>query len=344
LFPSEILEISRRICFWFTVISTRSRNRYRIALVLCILSSDPIVGSAAVRLDSLGAFLTSNGYGGAQMIDSVAAYHLPILSNGKRGNLLVDTGAPSSLIFRASLGRLGLTETRTNERVKGAFGEGDDSYGVTVVGSFTAGNCTLANVPVAVAPHAGNRNLYGRPDGLLGLREMVKFGAILDLNNRILYLRPNRPGSEISRAIKSILEPKGWRSVDLSLGRNHLRVSAKANDVACHLLVDTGSSITSFDRGFASSAKIASVQTHITAHGLGKSSGEVSFASVLSLWLGSYQGKQMKASVVTMNSELLGRGSDVEVAGLVGVDYLYANSAIFDFVSGTLYLRPRPKR
>jgi hypothetical protein len=41
---------------------------------------------------------------------------------------------------------------------------------------------------------------------------------------------------------------------------------------------------------------------------------------------------------------MLGRGTEGEVAGLLGVEYLARNSAIFDFVSGTLYLKPRSRR
>jgi predicted aspartyl protease len=334
------------ICFWCAVIRAFTSPRIRIfgvvAILLCLANT---VGLGAVKLDTLGAFLINHGYGGAQLIDSIDSYHLPILSNGKRGNLIVDTGAPTTLIFRASLGRLGLTETKTKSRVSGIFGEGRESYGVTTISALTAGNLTFTNIPVAVASHAGNPNLYGRPDGLLGLGEMVKFGAILDLSNRMLYLRSSRPGSEFSASLRSMLQSRGWKPVELSLGRGaHLRVIAKANDVSCHLLVDTGSSVTSFDRDFANAAKIASVQSDITAHGLGRSSGRVSFTTLPSLWLGEYQGNRLKVSVVSMSSEMLGRGTNSEVVGLVGTDYLYANSAIFDFISGTLYLRPRPKR
>ena len=313
-----------------------------VAVFACLVNS---VVLGAVKLDTLGAFLISRGYGGAQMIDSIDSYHLPILSNGKRGNLIVDTGAPATLIFRASLVRLGLAETKTESPVSGLFGESRESYGVTTVSALTAGNVTFTNIPVAVASHAGNPNTYGRPDGLLGLGEMVKFGAILDLSNRMLYLRSRRPGSDLSASLRSILQSRGWKPVELSLGRGgHLRVMAKANNVSCHLLVDTGSSVTSFDRDFANAAKIASVQSDITAHGLGRSSGRVSFTTLPSLWLGEYQGNRLKVSVVSMSSEMLGRGTNSEVVGLVGTDYLYANSAIFDFISATLYLRPRPKR
>ena len=40
---------------------------------------------------------------------------------------------------------------------------------------------------------------------------------------------------------------------------------------------------------------------------------------------------------------MVARGTNAEVAGLLGVEYIALNSAIIDFISGTIYLRPSPK-
>ncbi|HEY4283662.1 MAG TPA: aspartyl protease family protein [Chthoniobacterales bacterium] len=297
----------------------------------------------AVKLDNLGRYLTGHAYGGAQLVDSGKFYHLPIHSNGHPGHLVVDTGSPATIIFRSSVRRLGLNETRTNAQVRGAFGEGRDTYGLAVINSFIAGNCTLKSVPVAIAPDMRGMNIYGRPNGLLGLRELVKFGAVLDLSRGIVYLRPTRPDREISAGIKSILEANGWRPVPIMLTRNHLRVTAEVNDVPCHLLVDTGAFLTALDRDFAATAKIPVRPTHATATGVGRSGGSVGLATFHSLWVGNYEIKNASASVIAMDSHLLGRGTNAEVAGLLGVEYLARSSAIFDFVSGTLFLRPVAK-
>jgi hypothetical protein len=47
----------------------------------------------AVALGALGQFLASHGYSSAQLVHPGNSYRLPINSNGKAGNLLVDTGA-----------------------------------------------------------------------------------------------------------------------------------------------------------------------------------------------------------------------------------------------------------
>ena len=298
---------------------------------------------AAVKLDTLGDYLTKNGYGGAQLISTGKFYHLPIQSNGKAGHFVVDTGSPTTLIFRSSVKPLALNETKTDAHVRGAFGQGSERYGVAVINSLTAGNCTFRNIPVAIAPDVGASNTYGRPNGLFGLRELVKFGAVLDLSHRIVYLRPSRPDNQVAVAIKRILEPNGWRPIRLSLERNHLRVPGEANNVPCHFLVDTGAFLTALDRNFAAAARIPTQATHATAHGVGKSSGSVGLATFRSLWIGDYQIKKASASVLNLDPDVLGRGTMSEVEGLVGLEYLALNSAIFDFVSGTLYLRPRSR-
>src|SRR3954467_14606869 len=167
----------------------------------------------AVKLDRLRRLLTSQGYGGAELVDSGKFYHLPIRSDDKPGHLVIDTGSPGTLIFRSSVSRLGLTETRTNAYVRGAFGPSHERYGLAMIQSFLAGNCTLTNVPVAIAPDLGASYTYGRPNGLLGLRELMKFGAVLDLSTRMLYLRPTRPEPEVADSIRSMMESNGWKAV-----------------------------------------------------------------------------------------------------------------------------------
>lgn len=295
---------------------------------------------ANVSLDSVGSFLTRHGYGGAQLVSSGQFFHLPIVSEGNPANLVVDTGTPATLIFRSSVKRLRLSETLTKAQVSGAFGQGQEHYGVAIMRSFHAGNCTIENIPVAIAPDLTALNPYGRPNGLLGLRELMKFGAVLDLAHHMVYLHPTPLPDDLSRDLRTMLEGHGWTPVTMTVTTRHLRVAGEANDKPCHFLVDTGAFVTALDRGFAEAAKISTRPTRVTAHGFGRGASGVGLATFGSLWIGNYQIKQPSASVLELDSRMLARGTMSEVAGLLGVDYLAMNSAIIDFVSGTLYLRP----
>jgi predicted aspartyl protease len=291
-----------------------------------------------VAPDALGLYLSKNGYGGAQLVHVGNFYHLPIQSSGKPGNLLIDTGSPDTMIFRSSVKRLRLVESKSKQHVSGAFGRGHDVYGVTTIRSLTAGNCTLTNVLVAVAQgdtydsfHRANSN------GLLGLHELVKFGAILDLGNNLLYFRPSRPAEGIASEIKTILSRQGFKQVPLSLKNSHVCAPGALNGVPCSFIIDTGGYVTSLDLDFVKRAKLKSTPTRLIAEGLGGSSS-VDLVRFTSLRIGDYELGNGSAAVVRLNPEIV--QSNSSVAGFIGGEYLGMNYAIFDFVTGTMYLRP----
>ena len=136
----------------------------------------------------------------------------------------------------------------------------------------------------------------------------------------------------------------GYTAVDLSIARSYLRVAASINGWPCHLLVDSGAFLTSIDSASAAKARIGGVRTGLVAEGVGNSSGRVSIAKFPSLRVGSYEIKSASAAVMRLSSEVLATGTDVEMAGLLGAEYLGRNSAVIDFNSGTLYLKPKSTR
>lgn len=314
-----------------------SRTGILFAAIILLLDFD--IGQGAVRLDALGLYLTKNGYGGAQLLQLGNFFHLPIQSSGKPGNLVVDTGSPNTLIFRSSLKGLNLNESRTTEVVNGAFGRGRDVYGLTMIKALKAGNCTLTNVPVAVASGSAD-SAFSRAhsNGLLGLRELIRFGGVLDLRNHLVYLRSSRPSNSVGSGIKSVLSGQGYMAVPLLLKGNHVLVAGALNGVPCYFIVDTGGYVTTLDVDFAARTRLKVAATRLVAEGLSGSSS-VGITRFPSLRIGDYQIENGSASVVRFNPEVL--GSHFLVAGIIGIEYLSINRAIFDFISGTVYLRPR---
>jgi len=317
----------------------RLTPRTGVLFAAIILLLDLDIGYGAVRLDALGLYLTKNGYGGAQLVQLGNFFHLPIKSSGKPANLVVDTGSPSTLIFRSSLKGLNLNESRTTEIVSGAFGRGHDFYGLTMIKALTTGNCMLTNMPVTVASgSADSAFTRAHSNGLLGLRELIKFGAVLDLRNHLVYLRPSRPGNSVGSGIKSILSEQGYTGVPLLLKGNHVLVAGALNGIPCHFIVDTGGYVTTLDADFVARSKLKVAATRLVAEGLSGSSS-VGITKFPSLRIGNYQIQNGSASVVRFNPEVLRYHS--LLAGIIGIEYLSINRAVFDFVGGTMYLRPR---
>jgi predicted aspartyl protease len=342
--------------------------RYKIAslgVLIFFVFLRANLSRGAVALDALGSYLTDHGYGGAQLVRVGNFYHLPISANGKPGNLIIDTGSPATLIFRSSVKELGLAELKTTFPVRGAFGPSREFYGTAMIKELRAGNCTLINVPVAVAPAVTYSGRGAHASGVLGLRELVKFGAILDLSRQLIYFsssrpniqrvettwmrtnhgfRPVAPGTELSQTARSILSEEGWTPVGFSIAHRHLRIPGAVNGVSCYFMLDTGAYLTLLDADFAKRAKIGGVPTQIVAQGIGRSGGGVRLAVFPAMQIGSYRIKQGSATVAVLDPESIGRATDWEVAGLLGIEHLAMNSAIFDFTSRQLYLRPRPNQ
>ena len=159
---------------------------------------------------------------------------------------------------------------------------------------------------------------------------MIRFGAILDIPHRIIYLSPSHPNAEVSGAVRSILVGRGWTPISLLIWRGHLRVPSQVNDVRCNLVMDTGAYLTTFDRQLASRAKLGRQRTRLTVHGVGSSGGTVLLGTFSSLWVGNYQIGKGSAIVTELDAKALGRGTKIEVDGLLGIEHLAMNSAIFD--------------
>jgi len=108
---------------------------------------------------------------------------------------MIDTGAPVTLIDKDSATTFGLTVENMPRNVGGVFGERWERYGMGMVKSIAMGNCVLTNVPVALAEESSmNRDISSaltgshiptvsrlpHINGLLGSREMRKFGMMID--------------------------------------------------------------------------------------------------------------------------------------------------------------------
>lgn len=123
----------------------------------------------------------------------------------------------------------------------------------------------------------------------------------------------------------------------LLLKHNHVFVGGAVSGVPCYFFVDTGRYLTALNVTFAARAKLKVAATSLVGEALGGSS-PVGITIFPSLRVGNYEIKNGSASVGSFDAEVFGPNSGI--AGLIGAEYLAINRAIFDFVSGTLYLRP----
>src|SRR5215467_7378809 len=168
----------------------------RLVPILVLVTVTPFCAKGEQPGGTLAGALAGQGLAGAKLERRYGNHLLvPVSINNRRGALMIDTGSPNTLIDRNSVNAFGLTVEKTDSSVGGLFGRAWERYGMSKVKSIAMGNCAVTNVPVAIADLSGmnpehssaatgshlsdsNSKPMANVNGVLGAREMVKFGMI----------------------------------------------------------------------------------------------------------------------------------------------------------------------
>ena len=178
---------------------------------------------------TLTGTLAGQGLAGAKLERRYGNHLLvPVSINNQRGALMIDTGSPVTLIDRNSVNTFGLTAEKTDSSVGGLFGRAWEHFGTSKVKSIAMGNCMVTNVPVAIADlsgmnqersaaatgsHISDSKAATHLNGILGAREMVKFGMIIDCTRQMLYINPNGASSAVSQSLASFLTGRSFTRI-----------------------------------------------------------------------------------------------------------------------------------
>ena len=323
-----------------------------------------LVTLMVVRVESqqssgtLAAFLSKQSLGAAKL-ERRFGNHLfvPVSINNRRGALMIDTGSPVTVIDRNSVNTFGLPVEKTGSNVGGLFGRSWECFGTSKVKAITMGNCTVTNVPVAIADFSDfNRNRSGPAtgshiadskalahiNGLFGANEMVKFGMIVDCTRQILYVNPNGKSPSLSQSLASFLTGRGFTRIPIRLNTNsHFDVEGALNGHATRFILDTGSANTLIDKQVAvRSGTGVTAMTGVGAGGAGGLVEGVSRTGVKELAIGNFKLANAEVVVAHVSSDILLSKSAAESnAGVLGQEYLSENFAVIDMGGLALYLR-----
>jgi len=241
--------------------------------------------------------------------------------------------------------------------VGGLFGRTWERYGASKVKSIAMGNCVLTNVPVAIADfssmntdrHAAetgthitqSRNMT-HLNGVLGAREMVKYGMIIDCTRQMLYISPNGASSAVSQGLSNFLATRGFTRIPMRLNANHhFDVEGALNGRATRFIVDTGSATTLIDTEVA--VKSGTGVTPLAGYGAGGAGGLVegiNRTGVKELAVGNFKLSNTEVVVAHVSKDILLLHSAAESnAGVLGQEYLSLNFAVIDVGGMALYLR-----
>jgi len=307
---------------------------------------------------TLAGALAGQGLAGAKL-ERRSGNHLliPASINNRRGALMIDTGSPNTLIDRNSVNTFGLTVEKTDSSVGGLFGRSWERFGASKVKSIAMGNCMVTNVPAAIADlsgmnpersaiatgsHLSDSKAMAHLNGVLGAREMAKFGMIIDCTREMLYINPNGASSAVSQSLASFLAGRGFTRVQMRLNANaHLDVEGALNGHATRFLVDTGSATTLIDTQVA--VKSGTSVTALAGYGAGGAGNKVEGVNrtgVKELVIGNFKLANAEVVVAHVSGDILLSKSAAESnAGVLGQDYLSTNFAVIDMGGRALYLR-----
>jgi len=291
---------------------------------------------------TLREFFAAHGFGGAPLHRRMENHlFVSAVINSRHTGLLIDTGCPMTLIDKSSAHTLGLSVKNTSATAGGVFGLRWEHYGVSKLNGITMGNCTITNVPVALADES-DLNYYTRLphiDGLFGAREMLKFGMVIDCARQEIYISPNGPNTAVSQQLAGSLQGRGFSRIPMRQTSNgHFDVPASINTHATRLIVDTGAITTLLAKEFAVQSGVAPGSFgdgRVTSSGIGLSSGYVK-----ELQIGDFKIANAEVALAPIDSAVLqSKNAGESNAGLFGEEYLSLNFAVIDMGGMALYLR-----
>src|SRR5437899_6414619 len=100
----------------------------------------------------------------------------------------------------------------------------------------------------ATGSHIADSKAMAHLNGVLGTREMVKFGMIIDCSRQMLYINPNGPSSAVSQSLANFLVTRGFSRIPMRLNANdHFDVEGALNSHETKFVVDTSSANTLVD-------------------------------------------------------------------------------------------------
>jgi predicted aspartyl protease len=326
--------------------------------ILLLATITPFCARGQQAGGTLTGALASQGLAGAKL-ERRYGNHLfvPVSINNRRGTLMIDTGSPNTLIDRNSVSTFGLTVEKTDSNVGGLFGRSWERFGASKVKSIAMGNCMLTNVPVAITDlsgmneersaaatgsHITEYKALSHLNGVLGAREMIKYGMIIDCARQMLYINPNGAVSAVSQNLSNFLASRGFTRVPMRLNANHhFDVEGALNGHATRFLVDTGSANTLIDTQVA--VKSGTGVTALTGYGAGGAGNlveGVNRTGVKELAIGNFKLANAEVVVAHVSGDILmSKSAEESNAGVLGQDYLATNFAVIDLGGKGLYLR-----
>jgi predicted aspartyl protease len=292
------------------------------------------VEAAPAEPAALKTLLEREGFGGSQLHRRLGNHlFATTFINGRATALMIDTGAPQTLLDWGTIEQLKLDVRNSHVPVAGIWGSKPGHYGVTNIANLVMGNCTFLGVPITVADVSQiNSGAGPHLDGLFGAHEMTKFGAIVDCGRQMIYVNPKGPSAGTSEKLAAFLGHRGFVRIPMRWDeRHHLQIDGQINVTPAKFIVETGASATLIADPIARSSGVSFLPLKTRIYDKDAGMIAINIGRVPELMLGSFRISDAEVVIARIVTDL--------GAGLLGEEYLSWNFGIIDVGGMNLYLR-----
>jgi predicted aspartyl protease len=258
---------------------------------------------------------------------------------------MVDTGAPRSMIDPELANRLGLQAATT---FKAGSHDADRGTRFPIVvlddllaGTFHCGRTACVERSIKEVKSFATTAWTGKFDktGLIGLDLLHKYGALINIRAGKIFFSPT---GNLGMSREGY-EKMGFTYVPLTVtssARLELVGTLAGRDYS--FFIDTGAPMTVLENWVRTAANIPYVNAgEITLPFTDIKNARLTYGKATDFKLGSYDAKGALVGFAPTNLEATGFGGfSHQLAGTIGIDFLYYRSAIIDIGGRALYLKP----
>lgn len=261
---------------------------------------------------------------------------MPVRINGRRANLLVDTGSNQIILNAAAAASFGVQTSQgglpyiQQTRING------QSLPVGFAQSLIAGGMSFGSTPVTLRK-SSHSDTGGTPiDGVLGLDVLTRHKAVINCRTKLIFFKVDQ-----SRQVdlSSVASKEKFTRIPLRREENGaLTVPCSIRGQPARLFVDTGAFLTILHEAFLKSVSVPIEATRVSAHFAAGASRKIGAGQINDLKIGGFKAPPAKFGVTALPNFTLRQGS-ARVSGILGMDTLYNCHGIIDLDNMNLFLK-----
>jgi len=261
---------------------------------------------------------------------------MPVRINGRRANLLVDTGSNQIILNAAAAASFGVQTSQGGLPYIQQTQINGQSLPVGFAQSLIAGGMSFGSTPVTLRK-SSHSDTGGTPiDGVLGLDVLARHKAVINCRTKLIFFKVDQ-ARQVD--LSSVASEEKFTRIPLRREENGaLTVPCSIRGQPARLFVDTGAFLTILHEAFLKSVSVPIEATRVSAHFAPGASRKIGAGQINDLKIGGFKTPPAKFGVTALPNFTLRQGS-ARVSGILGMDTLYDCHGIIDLDSMNLFLK-----